>query len=68
MNLTLDKIVTAMRKRRIADSSSAVWRFFARRKFSFKKFCTRLSRSVQAHPAHPELDARGCPLARSRRS
>ena len=30
-DLTLDEIVAAMRKRRIAGSRSAVWRFFARR-------------------------------------
>ena len=35
--LTLDEIVAAMRKRRIAGSRSAVWRFFARRNISFKK-------------------------------
>jgi hypothetical protein len=29
--------VAAMRKRRIAGSRSAVWRFFARRNISFKK-------------------------------
>lgn len=36
-DLTLDEIVAAMRKRRIAGSRSAVWRFFARRSISFKK-------------------------------
>ena len=36
-DLTLDEIVAAMRKRRIAGSRSAVWRFFARRNISFKK-------------------------------
>src|SRR5262245_16560204 len=36
-DLTLDEIVTAMRKRRIAGSRSAVWRFFARRNISCKK-------------------------------
>lgn len=36
-NMTLDEIVAAMRKRRIAGSRSAVWRFFARRDISFKK-------------------------------
>jgi transposase len=36
-DLTLDEIVVAMRKRRIAGSRSAVWRFFARRNISFKK-------------------------------
>ena len=47
-DMTLDEIVVAMRKRRIAGSRSAVWRFFARRNISFKKkLCTRRSRSVR---------------------
>jgi transposase len=36
-DLTLDEIVIAMRKRRISGSRSAVWRFFNRRKITFKK-------------------------------
>ena len=40
-DLTLDEIVAAMRKRRIAGSRSAVWRFFARRDISFKKNSVR---------------------------
>lgn len=36
-DLTLDEIVTAMRKQRIAGSRSAVWRFFRRHNISFKK-------------------------------
>ena len=36
-DLTPDEIVAAMDKRRIAGSSSAVWRFFDRRNISFKK-------------------------------
>jgi transposase len=36
-DLTLDEIVAAMRKRRIAGSRSAVWRFFERHYISFKK-------------------------------
>ena len=36
-DLTLDEIVVAMRKRRIAGSRSAVWRFFERHNISFKK-------------------------------
>ena len=40
-DLTLDEIVAAMRKRRIAGSRSAVWRFFNRRAISFKKNSVR---------------------------
>ena len=36
-DLTLDEIVAVMRKRRIAGSRSAVWRFFERHNISFKK-------------------------------
>jgi transposase len=36
-DLTLDEIVAAMRKRRIAGSRSAIWRFFDRHGISFKK-------------------------------
>ena len=43
-DLTLDEIVAAMRKRRIAGSRSAVWRFFARRNISFKK---RMARPIR---------------------
>ncbi len=40
-DLTLDEIVTAMRKRRIPGSRTAVWRFFARHDFTFKKNVAR---------------------------
>ena len=36
-DLTLDEVVAAMRKRRIAGSRSEVWRLFARHGISFKK-------------------------------
>ena len=36
-DLTLDEVVSAMRKRRIAGSRTAVWRFFQRHKVTFKK-------------------------------
>lgn len=40
-DLTLDEVVAAMHKRRIAGSRSAVWRFFARHGISFKKKSAR---------------------------
>jgi transposase len=40
-DMTLDEIVAAMRKRKIAGSRSAVWRFFDRRNISFKKNSVR---------------------------
>ena len=36
-DLTLDEVIGAMRKRRIAGSRSAVWRLFKRHNISFKK-------------------------------
>jgi transposase len=36
-DLTLDEVVSAMHKKRIAGSRSAVWRFFNRHKITFKK-------------------------------
>ena len=48
--LTLDEIVAAMRKRRIAGSRSAVWQFFKRHNISFKK-CLRAAEQEQADVA-----------------
>lgn len=36
-DLTLDEVVCAMRKRRIAGGRTAVWRFFQRHRITFKK-------------------------------
>src|SRR5262245_31587041 len=36
-DLTLDEVVLAMRKHKIAGSRTAVWRFFKRHKITFKK-------------------------------
>jgi transposase len=58
-DLTLDEIVAAMRKRRIAGSRSAVWRFFARRNISFKKNSVRGgAEACGRSPRPPALDAR----------
>ena len=58
-DLTLDEIVAVMRKRRIAGSRSAVWRFFARRNISFKKnsVCGG-AEACGRSPRSPALDAR----------
>jgi transposase len=55
-DLTLDEIVVAMRKRRIAGSRSAVWRFFARRNISFKK--NSGAEAGGRGPRPPPLEAR----------
>ena len=58
-DLTLDEIVAAMDKRRIAGSRSAVWRFFARRNISFKKNSVRGRAEARGRgPRTPALDAR----------
>jgi transposase len=58
-DLTLDEIVAAMNKRRIAGSRSAVWRFFDRRNISFKKNFVRGGAKARGRgPRAPALDAR----------
>jgi transposase len=59
-DLTLDEIVLAMEKRRIAGSRSGVWRFFDRRNISFKKKDSVRDRAKTRRrgPRAPALDAR----------
>ncbi len=58
-DVTLDEIVAAMCKRRIAGSRSAVWRFFDRHKISFKKKSAgRGAAARRRGPRAPALDAR----------
>jgi len=58
-DLTLDEIVVAMRRRRIAGSRSAVWRFFERRNISFKKNSVRGGAAARGRGSRtPALDAR----------
>ena len=57
-DMTLDEIVAAMRKRKIAGSRSAVWRFFDRRNISFKKNSVRGGAEARGCRARPTaLDA-----------
>src|SRR5450756_1644315 len=58
-DLTLDEVVTAMRKRRIAGSRSAVWRLFDRHGISFKKKPARGgARATRRGQRASALDAR----------
>ena len=58
-DLTLDEVVAAMDKRRIAGSRSAVWRFFDRRNISFKKnFVRSRAKARRRGPRTSALDAR----------
>jgi transposase len=62
-DMTLDEIVAAMRKRKIAGSRSAVWRFFARRNISFKKNSIRGGAEARGRRSRPPaLDARTRPV------
>ena len=58
-DLTLDEVVYAMRKHRIAGSRTAVWRFFQRHKITFKKKPARGGTGARRRGAgRPALDAR----------
>ena len=58
-DLTLDEIVAALRKRRIAGSRNAVWRFFKRHNISFKKKSAgSRARASGCSPRPAALDAR----------
>jgi transposase len=62
-DLTLDEIVAAMRKRRIAGSRSAVWRFFKRHNISFKKNSVRFGAKARGRGSRtPTVDARARPV------
>ena len=58
-DMTLNEIVAAMRRRRIAGSRSAVWRFFARHGISFKKNSIRYGAEARGRRSRASaLDAR----------
>jgi transposase len=58
-DLTLDEIVAAMAKARIAGSRTAVWRFYDRHGITFKKNSVRGgAKARRGGPCAPTLDAR----------
>ena len=58
-DLTLDEVLAAMRKRRIASSRTALWRFFARHDITFKKTPARGgARTSRCRSGAPSLDSR----------
>jgi transposase len=58
-DLTLDEIVTAMAKARIAGSRTAVWRFYERHGITFKKNSVRGgAKTRRGGPRAPTLDTR----------
>lgn len=58
-DLTLNEVVSAMRKRRIRGSRTAVWRFFERHRITFKKKLARGGAGARGRSAGTAaLDAR----------
>ena len=58
-DLTLDEIISAMRKRKIAGGRTAIWRFFQRHKVTFKKKPARRRAGARGRGAGtPTLEAR----------
>jgi transposase len=58
-DLTLDEVVSAMRKRRIPGSRTAVWRFFTRHNITFKKKLARSGAEARRRGAGtPAMDTR----------
>ena len=58
-DLTLDEVVRAIRKYKVAGSRTAVWRFFQRHKITFKKSAARRGAGARGRGAGtPTLDAR----------
>jgi transposase len=62
-DLTLDEVVSAMRRHKVAGSRTAVWRFFQRHKVTFKKSAARGGAGARRRGAYPTaLDARTGPV------
>jgi transposase len=58
-DLTLDEVFAVMRKRGIAGSRTALWRFFARHQITFKKKSARSgTRASRRRAGAPALDSR----------
>ena len=58
-DLTLDEVISRMRRHKIPGSRTAVWRFFQRHKITFKKNLARGRAAARGRGARPAaLDAR----------
>jgi transposase len=58
-DLTLDEVISTMRRHKIPGSRTAVWRFFQRHKITFKKSLARGRAAARGRGARPAaLDAR----------
>jgi transposase len=57
-DLTLDEVVSAMRRHKVPGSRTAVWRFFQRHKITFKKSAARSGAGACGRGSRPAaLDA-----------
>jgi transposase len=57
-DLTLDEVVSAMRRHKVPGSRTAVWRFFQRHKITFKKSAARSGAGARGRGPRPAaLDA-----------
>ena len=57
-DLTLDEVVSAMRRHKVPGSRTAVWRFFRRHKITFKKSAARSGAGARGRGPRPAaLDA-----------
>ena len=58
-DLTLDEVISAMRRHKVPGSRTAVWRFFQRHKITFKKSAARGGAGACGRRSRPAaLDAR----------
>jgi transposase len=58
-DLTLDEVVSAMRRHKVPGSRTAVWRFFQRHKITFKKSVARCGAGARGRGQRPApLDER----------
>ena len=58
-DLTLDEVVSAMRRHKVPGSRTAVWRFFQRHKITFKKSVARSGAGARGRGPRPAaLDER----------
>jgi transposase len=57
-DLTLDEVISVMRRHKVAGSRTAVWRFFQRHKITFKKSAARGRTGARGRGTRPAaLDA-----------
>ena len=53
-DLTLEEVISAMRRHKVPGSRTAVWRFFQRHKITFKKSAARSGAGARRRGSRPE--------------